>query len=142
MHHTHGRDSTRFQTSWKVNKHWTFYANISSSIRSRKVISDAKKIVDQIKPQKFLPYGGTHFYFLSREYFLNLLLFYYEDHKCFPKGEICLVGEEHWRNLYFQNQRKLFGNLFESCRNENKKYRTYSRPQWFSIPEKVKNDEF
>jgi hypothetical protein len=96
------KQNGRRQTQWGGIR--TFYgeqiwfANISPDIDDLEVIKNAKTIVDVCYPQQKSTFFGGHYYcFLTREYLLNLLLFYYYDHKCFPVGQICIVDKWLWR---------------------------------------------
>ena len=74
-----------------------WYANITPDIDDLSVIEDAKTIVDACYPQQKSTFFGGHYYcFLTREYLLNLLLFYHDAHKCFPVGQICIVDKWLW----------------------------------------------
>ncbi len=51
-------------------------------------------------PQRRSTFFGGHYYsFVTREYLLNLLLFYYRDHGLFPTGAICIVNQWVWDGL-------------------------------------------
>ena len=76
-------------------EHW--YANICPDIDDLCVVEDAKAIVDACYPQTNRTYFGGHYYsFSTREYLLNLLLFYFVSNKRFPVGQICIVDKWVW----------------------------------------------
>lgn len=118
------RDKTRNQTKWK-----SFYANIPEGIHDKGVIEDAKSIVDYALPQRSGP-AGTHYYsFLTREYVLNLILFFYERFKRFPEGDICVVDQYYWRSPPYLNKTGI--NTFF---RERKKGRNYDPGYWVKLP--------
>lgn len=96
------KHDVRRQTQWggshsATNSYESWYANICPEIDDLSVIDDAKTIVDACYPQTKSTYFGGHYYsFSTREYLLNLLLFYYADHKRFPVGQICIVDKWVW----------------------------------------------
>ena len=116
-------DTSQNQTEWKFGT-WTFYANIPEEIKDLKVIENAKSIVDFALPQRFGPHG-THIYsFVTREYVLNLILYFYKEHKRFPQGDICIVEYWYWKSFYSG------GRVFQS----RKKGRNYSAGYWIYLP--------
>ena len=75
-----------------------WYANISPDIDDLNVIEEAKTIVDACRPQVRSTFFGGHYYsFSTREYLLNLLLFYHSHNKRFPVGYICIVDKWVWK---------------------------------------------
>ena len=116
-------DAGQNQTEWKFGT-WTFYANIPEEIKDLKIVENAKSIVDFAIPQRFGPHG-THFYsFVTREYVLNLILYFYIEHKRFPHGDICIVDRWYWKSFYSG------GLVFQS----RKKGRNYSAGYWIYLP--------
>ena len=116
-------DSSQNQTEWKFGT-WTFYANIPEEIKDLKVIENAKSIVDFGLPQRFGPHGTHYYSFVTREYLLNLILYFYKEHKRFPHGDICIVDSWYWKSLYSG------GRVFHS----RKKDRNYSAGDWIYLP--------
>ena len=116
-------DTSQNQTEWKFGT-WTFYANIPEEIKDLKVIENAKSIIDFALPQRFGPHG-THIYsFVTREYLLNLILYFYKEHERFPHGDICIVDHWYWKSLYSG------GRVFQG----RKKGRNYSAGDWIYLP--------
>ena len=116
-------DTSQNQTEWKFGT-WTFYANIPEDIKDLKIVENAKSIVDFAIPQRFGPHG-THVYsFVTREYVLNLILYFYKEHKRFPHGDICIVDHWYWKSFYSG------GRVFQG----RKKGRNYSAGDWIYLP--------
>ena len=116
-------DASQNQTEWKFGT-WTFYANIPKEIKDLKIVENAKSIVDFAIPQRFGPHG-THVYsFVTREYVLNLILYFYKEHKRFPHGDICIVDHWYWKSFYSG------GRVFQG----RKKGRNYSAGDWIYLP--------
>ena len=116
-------DAGQNQTEWKFGT-WTFYANIPEGIKDLKIVENAKSIVDFAIPQRFGPHG-THVYsFVTREYVLNLILYFYKEHKRFPHGDICIVDHWYWKSFYSG------GRVFQG----RKKGRNYSAGDWIYLP--------
>jgi hypothetical protein len=101
------------QNAGKRQSHWgnshqifggdPWYANISADIDDLTVIENAKRIVDACCPQKMSTFFGGHYYsFQTREYLLNLLLFYYADHNEFPVGNVCIVERWLWEIDFYR----------------------------------------
>jgi len=122
------RDESRNQTEWKVGG-WTFYANIPEDFKELKVINVAKGIVDFALPQKFGPHGTHYYSFVTREYVLNLILYFYQRHQRFPHGDICVVDHWWWETPSYLNALS-FNTLFKSRKRE----RNYSPGYWVYIP--------
>ena len=116
-------DTSQNQTEWKFGT-WTFYANIPEEIKDLKVIENAKSIVDFALPQRFGPHGTHYYSFVTREYVLNLILYFYKEHKRFPQGDICIVEYWYWKSFYSG------GRVFQS----RKKGRNYSAGYWIYLP--------
>ena len=110
-------------TKWKFGT-WTFYANIPQEIKDLKVIENAKSIVDFTIPQRFGPHGTHYYSFVTREYVLNLILYFYKEHKRFPHGDICIVDRWYWKSFYSG------GRVFQG----RKKGRNYSAGDWIYLP--------
>jgi hypothetical protein len=122
------RDTSRNQTEWIVGG-WTFYANIPENFNESKVINVAKGIVDFALPQKFGPYGTHYYSFVTREYVLNLILYFYQRHQRFPHGDICVVDHWWWETPSFLNSLG-FNTFFKS----RKRKRNYSPGYWVYLP--------
>ena len=116
-------DSGQNQTQWKFGT-WTFYANIPEEIKDLKIVENAKSIVDFAIPQRFGPHGTHYYSFVTREYVLNLILYFYKEHKRFPHGDICIVDRWYWKSFYSG------GRVFQG----RKKGRTYSAGDWIYLP--------
>jgi hypothetical protein len=126
-------DLNRNQTRWKFGEDTYFYANIPEEIKDLKVINDAKSIVDYALPQKFGPWGTEYYSHLTREYVLNLILYFYRDHKRFPHGDICIVDHWYWKSGFWG------GRIFQS----RKRGRNYIPGYWISLPtlRELKNEK-
>ena len=111
------------QTQWKFGI-WTFYANIPEEIKDLKIVENAKSIVDFAIPQRFGPHGTHYYSFVTREYILNLILYFYKEHKRFPHGDICIVDNWYWKSFYSG------GRVFQG----RKKGRNYSAGDWIYLP--------
>ena len=116
-------DSGQNQTQWKFGT-WTFYANIPEEIKDLKIVENAKSIVDFAIPQRFGPHGTHYYSFVTREYVLNLILYFYKEHKRFPHGDLCIVDNWYWKSFYSG------GRVFQS----RKKGRNYSAGDWIYLP--------
>ena len=116
-------DAGQNQTQWKFGT-WTFYANIPEEIRDVKIVANAKSIVDFAIPQRFGPHGTHYYSFVTREYVLNLILYFYKEHKRFPHGDICIVDRWYWKSTYSG------GRVFQN----RKKGRNYTRGDWIYLP--------
>ena len=116
-------DSDQNQTQWKFGT-WTFYANIPEEIKDLKIVENAKSIVDFAIPQRFGPHGTHYYSFVTREYVLNLILYFYKEHKRFPHGDICIVDRWYWKSFYSG------GRVFQG----RKKGRNYSAGDWIYLP--------
>ena len=117
-------DLNRNQTRWKFGEDTYFYANIPEEIKDLKVINDAKSIVDYALPQKFGPWGTEYYSHLTREYVLNLILYFYKEHKRFPHGDICIVDHWYWKSNCWG------GRIFQS----RKRARNYLPGYWVYLP--------
>ena len=117
-------DLSRNQTRWKFGEDTYFYANIPDDIQDLKIIDDAKSIVDFALPQKFGPWGTEYYSHLTREYVLNLILYFYKDHKKFPQGDICITDHWYWKSGNFG------GRVFQSRKRE----RNYIAGYWIHLP--------
>jgi hypothetical protein len=93
------------QTPWACGpKGDIWYANVHAEIDDEIVIENAKRIVDRVIPQKKSTFFGGHYYsFVTREYLLNLLLFYYRDHGLFPTGAVCIVNQWVWDGFMYKS---------------------------------------
>ena len=61
------------------------------------------KIQDSIFFIKLNTFFGGHYYsFVTREYLLNLILFYREAHGQFPQGAVCIVERWAWQGEAFK----------------------------------------
>ena len=116
-------DSGQNQTQWKFGT-WTFYVNIPEEIKDLKIVENAKSIVDFAIPQRFGPHGTHYYSFVTREYVLNLILYFYKEHKRFPHGDICIVDHWYWKSFYSG------GRVFQG----RKKGRNYSAGDWIYLP--------
>ena len=116
-------DAGQNQTEWKFGT-WTFYANIPEGIKDLKIVENAKSIVDFAIPQRFGPHGTHYYSFVTREYVLNLILYFYKEHKRFPHGDICIVDRWYWKSFYSG------GRVFQG----RKKGRNYSAGDWIYLP--------
>ena len=92
------------QTPWACgHKGEIWYATIHAEVFDEKVIEDAKLIVDSTMPQKLKTFFGGHYYsFVTREYLLNLLLFFHKEHGVFPTGHVCIVDRWAWDGQLFK----------------------------------------
>ena len=124
------------QTHWG-NSHQIFggdpwYANISADIDDLEVIENAKRIVDACCPQKMSTFFGGHYYsFQTREYLLNLLLFYYADHNEFPVGNVCIVERWLWEiDFYRQVKGWVKSKIWRFLPREE----TFQAGEWIRIP--------
>ena len=113
----------RNQTSWKFGETY-FYANIPEEIKDLKVIEDAKSIVDYALPQRFGPWGTEYYSHLSREYVLNLVLYFYKDQTRFPHGDICITDHWYWKTGSWG------GRYF----TDRKRGRNYIPGHWVHLP--------
>lgn len=120
------RNKKRNQTLWGNS-----YAYIPESIQDHDVIEDAKSIVDFILPQKEGQFT-TQYSFWTREYVLNLILFFYADHKKFPEGDICIVRDYYWRNSPCLDKDDEYGRKIYLY--EIRKGRNYDAGYWIKIP--------
>jgi len=126
----------RRQTPWGVKKtsfgDEIWYANITPDIDDLLVIENAKTIVDACYPQQKNTFFGGHYYcFLTREYLLNLLLFYHDDHKCFPVGQICIVDKWLWRSDAYRSATGWFTSRFWKFLPRQE---SFSAGQWINLP--------
>ena len=96
------------QTPWACgHKGDIWYANVHAEIEDEIAIDSAKRIVDRVMPQKRSTFFGGHYYsFVTREYLLNLLLFYYKSNGLFPTGAVCIVDEWVWNGFFWKEQGK------------------------------------
>ena len=117
-------DAVQNQTEWKFGT-WTFYANIPEEIKDLKIVENAKSIVDFAIPQRFGPHGTHYYSFVTREYVLNLILYFYKEHKRFPHGDICIVDRWYWKSFHSGG-----GRVFQS----RKKGRNYTPGHWIHLP--------
>jgi hypothetical protein len=117
-------DLSRNQTRWKFGETY-FYANIPEEIQDLKVIEDAKCIVDFALPQRFGPWSTEYYSHLTREYVLNLILYFYRDHKHLPHGAICIVDHWYWKTTGVSNW---------SVFSARKRERNYDPGYWVYIP--------
>lgn len=90
------------QTPWACGHNGEVWsACVYSDIEDEAVVDRAKRLVDGALPQKLSTFfGGYHHSFLTREYLLNLLLFYYQEHGLFPKGAVCIVDKWVWEGSW------------------------------------------
>ncbi len=90
------------QTPWGCgHKGAIWYACVHPDIDDEIVIENAKRIVDKALPQRLSTFFGGHYYsFITREYLLNLLLFYYADHARFPVGPVCVISNSEWDGMF------------------------------------------
>lgn len=97
------RDLTKHQTPWPCGHGGAvWWANVHTEERDEAVLQVAKWQVDQALPQKLNTYFGGHYYsFVTREYLLNLILFYREAHGQFPQGAVCIVERWAWQGEAF-----------------------------------------
>ena len=116
-------DANQNQTEWKFGT-WTFYANIPEEIKDLKIVENAKSIVDFAIPQRFGPHGTHYYSFVTREYVLNLILYFYKEHKRFPHGDICILDHWYWKSIYSG------GRVFQS----RKEGRNYTQGDWIYLP--------
>jgi hypothetical protein len=102
------REPGNRQTPWACGPNGEiWYANIHANIEDEIVIDNAKRIVDRALPQKRSTFFGGHYYsFVTREYLLNLLLFYFQEHGLFPTGAVCIVNQWVWSGMRFKHQGK------------------------------------
>jgi len=127
------REPKRRQTPWSCgHKGKIWYANVHADVYDVGVIENAKRLVDVAMPQKLNTFFGGHFYsFVTREYLLNLLLFYYKDHGKFPEGSVCVVDKWAWDGMAYQR-----GGVW--CRNWIWRFMSrddFTSPgYWISIP--------
>ena len=100
------------QTPWACgHKGSVWYADVHADIDDELVISNAKRIVDKVLPQRLSTFFGGHYYsFMTREYLLNLLLFFYQDHGLFPSGHVCIVDRWVWGGMRHRKQGKWLTN--------------------------------
>ena len=87
-------------------------------------IKPSQSIVDFAIPQRFGPHGTHYYSFVTREYVLNLILYFYKEHKRFPHGDICIVDHWYWKSFYSG------GRVFQG----RKKGRNYSAGDWIYLP--------
>jgi hypothetical protein len=113
-------------TKIESGKDW--YANIDSQIRDDEVIDAAVSILNATLPQKYGPNGGAGYSMLEREYFLNLLLYHFEDYKFFPSGYICITDEWVWTDPIPQE------NGFWKIFKPRRKGRNYYPASWIKVP--------
>jgi hypothetical protein len=119
------QDESRNQTAWECGLSER-YANIPEGVHNEKVINDAKSIVDYVLPQRSGPHGTSYYSFRTREYVLNLILYFYQKHKRFPKGDVCFV--KYW---YLEKEHPAKFSWFFTDR---KKARNYLPGTWIHLP--------
>lgn len=92
------------QTPWACGPGGAlWHATIHADIVDEDIIEDAKQIVDAAVPQKPNNLFGSHYYsFVTREYLLNLLLFFHKRHGVFPTGQVCIVERWVWDGQLFK----------------------------------------
>jgi hypothetical protein len=122
------------QTPWSCGHNGaTWYACVHADIDDEVVIETAKRLVDHALPQKLSTFFGGHYYsFVTREYLLNLLLFYYQEHGLFPVGSVCVVERWPWDGQIFKSNGKWFNSWawrFSTTRAELK-----APGYWVQIP--------
>lgn len=122
------QDKSRNQTAWKVGKA-TYYANIPEGIKDKKVITNAKSIVDFALPQRSGPFGTNYYSFLTREYILNLILHFYNEYKRFPHGDICVVDHWWWETPSWATSQRTV-----RCFKSRKLGRNYAPGYWVHLP--------
>jgi len=128
--------SGRRQTQWGGRKGLTgfevWYANIEPFIDDLEVIENAKIIVDAFYPQKkYCNFGGHYYCFITREYLLNLLLFYFESKKCFPVGNLCIVDKWVWRvDTYPTVRGSIIGRFWQFLKRSD----SFIDGHWMTIP--------
>lgn len=120
-------------TPWACGHAGTvWYANLHAEFDDPAAIEQAKRIVDEVVPQKLSTFHGTHCYsFVTREYLLNLLLFHHKDYGHFPVGPVCIVSREEMDGIHHP-QRSRWRNWFSwmwSIREEE-----FEDPSWVYIP--------
>ena len=120
------RNKSRNKTSWGNS-----YAYIPESIQDSVVIEDAKSIVDFILPQKEGQFT-SQYSFWTREYVLNLILFFYAEHQKFPEGDICIVRDYYWRSSPYLDEDDEYGRRIYLY--EIRKGRNYDAGYWVKIP--------
>ena len=129
---TEGRRQTAWGTykTFTGEKHWC--ANISPDIDDLEVIEDAKKIIDACYPQTNRTFfGGHHYSFCTREYLLNLILFYYVDHGKFPVGHVCIVDQWLWDvSAYRLAERLVKSKIWRWIH----RHESFSPGDWIKIP--------
>ncbi len=102
------------QTPWACgHKGAIWYACVHPDIDDEIVIENAKRIVDKALPQKLSTFFGGHlFSFMTREYLLNLLLFYFQEKGLFPTGAVCIVDRWVWDRMIFKRGGKWITGCF------------------------------
>ena len=120
------RNKSRNKTPWGNS-----YAFIPESIQDSVVIEDAKSIVDFILPQKEGQFT-SQYSFWTREYVLNLILFFYAEHQKFPKGDICIIRDYYWRSPPCLDGDDEYGRKIYL--HEIRKGRNYDAGYWVKIP--------
>ena len=128
--------SGRRQTKWGGQKtlygYDVWYADISPFIEDLEVIANAKILVDAFYPQNMKTFFGGHYYcFITREYLLNLLLYYYESKKCFPVGNICIVDNWVWRvDAYPTIEGSMISRFWKFLKRRD----SFNPGHWMTIP--------
>ena len=120
------RNKSRNKTPWGNS-----YAFIPESMQDSVVIEDAKSIVDFILPQKEGQFT-SQYSFWTREYVLNLILFFYAEHQKFPKGDICIIRDYYWRSPPCLDGDDEYGRKIYL--HEIRKGRNYDAGYWVKIP--------
>lgn len=124
---------SQHQTPWPCGhggKVW--WANIHANVHDEAVIEQAKRLVDAALPQKLNTHFGGHYYsFVTREYLLNLILFYHQDHGRFPSGAVCVVEQWAWQGEAFKREGKWWFAWFWRFKSRD----TFKAPGfWVQLP--------
>ena len=70
---------------------------VSAPFASEFILETAKEIVDEAKPQFHGPYGGTGYSRIRRQRILDVVLWFFLEHKRFPVGDLGLDSNWVWR---------------------------------------------
>jgi len=74
-----------------------WFANLYADVDDVAAVDKAMRLIDEALPQtRSTAFGGHYYSFLRQEYLLNLMLFFYQDHRRFPSGDICIVDRWVW----------------------------------------------
>ena len=80
------RERTQFEIPITGIDNAPFYARVNAKVRDPKVLREAKKIVDFVRPQKFGLDGAHYYSFLEREHLLNLILRFFDKNHRLPRS--------------------------------------------------------